>query len=72
MSDIYTPSDSTSRSDSAPPITTLAGLKNETHTAVVQYFAPVVALYNVMAVTAGLPVVRWEAVGNKPNGRQQS
>jgi hypothetical protein len=40
-------------------ITTLAGLKKETHTAVVQYFAPVVALYNVVATTAGLPIVRW-------------
>jgi hypothetical protein len=50
------------RRASAPSITTLAGLKNETHTAVVQYFAPVVALYNIVASTAGLPTVRWHAV----------
>jgi hypothetical protein len=43
-----------------PSITTLAGLKKETHTAVIQYFAPVVALYNVVATTAGLPIVRWQ------------
>jgi hypothetical protein len=47
-------------SEADPSITTLAGLKKETHTAVVQYFAPVVALYNVVATTAGLPAVRWQ------------
>lgn len=46
-----------------PSITTLAGLKKETHTAVVQYFAPVVALYNVVASTAGFPTVRWQVEG---------
>jgi hypothetical protein len=55
------PSEAPSRpSDADPSITTLAGLKKETHTAVVQYFAPVVALYNVVATTAGLPTVRWQ------------
>ncbi len=45
-----------------PSITTLAGLKRETHTAVKQYFAPVVALYNIVASTADLPTVRsWYA-----------
>jgi hypothetical protein len=47
-------------SEGAPPITTLAGLKKEIHTAIVQYFAPVAALYNVVATTAGLPTVRWQ------------
>jgi hypothetical protein len=47
-------------SEADPSITTFAGLKKETHTAVVQYFAPVVALYNVVATTAGLPTVRWQ------------
>ena len=55
------PSEASSRSsDADPSITTLAGLKKETHTAVVQYFAPVFALYNVVATTAGLPTVRWQ------------
>jgi len=49
------------RSDpqSEPSIMTIEGLKKETGTAVIQYFAPVVALYNVVAQTAGLPVVKW-------------
>jgi hypothetical protein len=41
-------------------ITTFEGLKRETNTAVIQYFAPVVALYNTVAATAGLPIVRWQ------------
>ena len=50
----------TSRSsEDNPSITTLAGLKKETHTAVFQYFAPVMALYNVVAATSGLPTVKW-------------
>jgi len=53
-------------SDDNPSITTLAGLKKETHAAVIQYFAPVVALYNVVASTSGLPTVKWlERVGTK-------
>jgi hypothetical protein len=53
--------EASARSSAADPsITTLAGLKKETHTAVVQYFAPVIALYNVVATTAGLPTVRWQ------------
>lgn len=47
-------------SDGDPSITTLAGLRKEIQTAAVQYFAPVAALYNVVATTAGLPTVRWE------------
>jgi hypothetical protein len=50
-----------SRSDaqSEPSIATIEGLKKETGTAIIQYFAPVVALYNVVAQTAGFPVVKW-------------
>jgi hypothetical protein len=55
------PAEASPRSSEAEPsITTIAGLKKETHTAVVQYFAPLFALYNVVAATAGLPVVRWQ------------
>jgi hypothetical protein len=61
----------TSRSsDDNPSITTLAGLKKETHTAVVQYFAPVVALYNVVASTAGLPTVRWQTNSDANSHKQ--
>jgi hypothetical protein len=68
---VYTgPSEATSKSsEDNPSITTLAGIKKETHTAVYQYFAPVVALYNVVASTAGLPTIRWEAQGQ--NGFHQ-
>ena len=52
-------------SDDNPSITTLAGLKKETHTAVIQYFAPVVDLYNVVASTSGLPTVKW--LGARPS-----
>jgi len=44
---------------SEPPITTVEGLKREANTAVIRYFAPVVAIYNEFAATAGLPTVRW-------------
>ena len=55
------PADASPRSpETDPSITTLAGLKKETRTAVVQYFAPVLALYNVVATTAGLPIARWQ------------
>jgi hypothetical protein len=46
---------------SEPPITTLEGLKREANTAVIRYFAPVFAIYNELAATAGLPIVRWHA-----------
>jgi hypothetical protein len=51
----------TRSSDDDFSITTVAGLKKAIHTAVIQYFAPVAALYNVVATTAGLRTVRWEA-----------
>lgn len=73
MSDrVYTGrSEATSRSsEDNPPITTLAGLKKETHTAVVQYFAPVVALYNVVASTSGLPTVRWQTNSDADQRKQ--
>jgi hypothetical protein len=44
---------------SEPPITTIAGLKKEANSAVIRYFAPVFAIYNELAATAGLPIVRW-------------
>ena len=46
-------------SEDNPSITTFAGLKKEANTAVIHYFAPVMALYNVVASTAGLPTVKW-------------
>jgi hypothetical protein len=51
--------DSPKSRDSEPPVTTLAGLKKEASTAVIHYFAPVVAIYNELAATAGLPIVKW-------------
>jgi hypothetical protein len=54
-----------------PSITTLAGLKKETHTAVVPYFAPVVALYNVVAATAGLPAVKWHGSFESDKGQSR-
>jgi hypothetical protein len=58
-------------SEADPSIATLAGLKKETHTAVVQYFAPVVALYNVVATTAGLPIVRWQTRSDTERANQR-
>ena len=57
-----------------PSITTVAGLKKETHKAVVQYFAPVMALYNVVAATAGLPTARWptQFESDRTNGHSSS
>jgi len=42
-----------------PSITTFAGLKKDAYTATLQYFAPVVAIYNVVAATSGLPTIKW-------------
>ena len=44
-----------------PSIMTFEGLKKEANAAVIRYFAPVFALYNELATTAGLPTVRWHA-----------
>jgi hypothetical protein len=65
-------SKATSRSsEDNPSITTFAGLKKEANTAVLQYFAPVAALYNVVAATSGLPTVKWlEQFDTKPPGKQ--
>jgi hypothetical protein len=52
-----------------PPITTVEGLKKEANTAVIRYFAPVFAIYNEFAATAGLPTVRWWDSGTPDNTR---
>lgn len=42
-----------------PDITTIRGLKKEVMTAVVRYFAPVVAIYEALEETAGMPIA-WQ------------
>ena len=55
-----------------PSITTFAGLKKEANTAVIQYFAPVVAVINAVAATAGLPTIRWrERIETNGDGRKK-
>jgi hypothetical protein len=44
---------------SDPDITTIKGLKKEVVTAVVRYFAPVVAIYEALETTAGMPTA-WQ------------
>jgi hypothetical protein len=51
-----------------PSIMTFAGLKKEANTAVIQYFAPIVALYNIVASTAGFPTVQWRVSGQGKTG----
>jgi hypothetical protein len=45
----------------SPPgdLTTMEGLRNEVYTAVVRYFAPLVALYEEIEKTAGMPTA-WQ------------
>jgi hypothetical protein len=45
----------TVKNASEPRFTTFAGLKNEVYTTVVRYFAPVVAIYEELEKTAGIP-----------------
>jgi hypothetical protein len=45
----------TVKNDSEPRFTSFAGLKNEVYTTVVRYFAPVVAIYEELEKTAGIP-----------------
>jgi hypothetical protein len=41
----------------ATDLTTLDGLKRETYTAVVRYFAPAVAIVRELGITAGIPII---------------
>ena len=45
---------------SEPQLTTIKGLKSEVYTAVVRYFAPVVAIYKEFGTTAGMPTTWWK------------
>jgi hypothetical protein len=58
--------------ESKPPITTFEGLKKETQTAVIRYFAPAVAIFRELAATAGFPTVRHTAkFDNKRTERRE-
>lgn len=59
-------------SEENPSITTFAGLKKEANTAIIHYFAPVVALYNVVASTAGLPSVQGWHTGTAADGNRKT
>jgi len=48
-----------SRPNPEPDLTTLEGLKRETYTAVVRYFAPAVAIVRELGITAGMPISSW-------------
>ncbi len=48
-----------SRHEVEPDLTTLAGLKKETYTAVLRYFAPAVAIVRELGITAGMPISSW-------------
>jgi hypothetical protein len=43
----------------ATDLTTVEGLKKETYTAVVRYFAPAVAIIRELGITAGMPISSW-------------
>jgi hypothetical protein len=48
-----------SRHEVQPDLTTLEGLKKETYTAVVRYFAPAVAIARELGITAAMPITWW-------------
>ena len=45
----------------APQLTTIDGLKTEVYTSILNYFAPVVAIYRAFEATAGMPATNGAA-----------
>ena len=46
--------------DSEVSLTTVKGITSELYASVIQYFAPVVAIYKAFEATAGMPTIKGE------------